>query len=109
MSLEIGAARTSELLYVTNRGTDECTIQLRAFVWSQPDGLDKLDDTEDLVVSPPMFNLAPGKQQIVRVVMRSARPQRETGYRIILDQLPQGGRRQYRARRMARLLTGVRR
>jgi fimbrial chaperone protein len=89
MSLEIGAARNSELLYVTNRGTDESTIQIRSFSWSQTDGSDQLNDTQDLVASPPIFKLGPGKQQIVRVVLRAGRPNRESSYRIILDQLPE--------------------
>ena len=47
-------------LTVTNMGTSETAIQIRAYAWSQKDGDDQLTDTDAVVLSPPLASIAPG-------------------------------------------------
>jgi fimbrial chaperone protein len=75
-------------LTVTNHGDHESAIQIRPYAWNQPDGNDQLDATHALVVSPPIATIAPGASQVVRLILRQPPQDRETTYRIIVDQIP---------------------
>lgn len=75
-------------LTVTNQGTSETAIQIRAFDWSQKDGEDQLTASKDVVLSPPLTRIAPGASQVVRLILRQTPEYREATYRILLDQIP---------------------
>jgi fimbrial chaperone protein len=58
--------------------------------WSQAEGKDVLTPSEDLVVSPPIFKVAAGASQIVRVgVVRRNDGDRELTYRVFLQEVPE--------------------
>jgi len=75
-------------LTVTNTGTTETAIQIRAFAWSQPDGDDQLAASDAVVLSPPLATIAPGASQVVRLILRQLPQGREATYRILIDQIP---------------------
>ncbi len=77
-------------LTVTNHGTGETAIQIRAYAWNQPDGDDQLTTPDAVVVSPPLATIAPGASQVVRVILRLPLlgGDREATYRILVDQIP---------------------
>jgi fimbrial chaperone protein len=77
---------------VSNAGDRPMQVQVRLFRWSNgPDG-ESYTETRDIGFSPPMFTLAPGEQQIVRLMLRGPAPaEREGAYRLIIDQLPETG------------------
>ena len=75
-------------LSVTNAGTAETSIQIRAFTWTQPDGNDQLTATDAIVASPPIATIPPGATQIIRLVLRRTPEAREDTYRVLLDQIP---------------------
>jgi fimbrial chaperone protein len=75
-------------LTVTNQGTSETAIQIRAYDWSQKDGEDQLTPSKDVVLSPPLTKIAPGASQVVRLILRQTPEYREATYRILLDQIP---------------------
>ena len=90
--LSIGLKEQSGSVVVTNTGTDEVAIQVRPYAWSQ-DGEEHRAETRDLLVNPPIFKLAAGEQQLVRVASRVA-PLRdvERAYRVVFSEVPpQGG------------------
>lgn len=82
-------------LQVSNSGTEPIHVQVRVFRWWQEGGEDMLEATDALVVSPPMLQLAPGAEQLVRIVHTGAAPSDgEATYRVIVDELPlQGAQR----------------
>lgn len=89
--LSIGLKEQSGSVVVTNTGTEEVAIQVRPYAWSQ-DGQENRAETRDLLVNPPIFKLAAGEQQLVRVASRVA-PLRdvERAYRVVFSEiLPQG-------------------
>ena len=59
---------------------------MTALRWTQIDGRDQTDATRDLVVSPPIFTVAPGAQQLIRVGFRNRVP--GAAYRIIVEEIP---------------------
>lgn len=75
-------------LTVTNHGTAETSIQIRAYAWDQPGGEDHLRPTDVVVVSPPIATIAPGATQVVRLILRQSPQGREATYRILIDQIP---------------------
>lgn len=89
ISIEMQPGQMATTLMVTNKGASASTLQIRPFQWSQSNGADQLTPTDQLLVSPPLTEIAPGDTQIFRLVMRSPAARVETSYRILLDQLPQ--------------------
>jgi fimbrial chaperone protein len=81
-----GAAATITL---RNEGTAPINAQIRLFRWSQVDGKENLEPTEDVVASPPAAKLGAKSNYVVRVVRVTKRPvSGEESYRILVDQLP---------------------
>ena len=75
-------------LTVTNQGTSQTTIQIRAFAWNQQGDDDQLTTSDEVVVSPPLASIAPGASQVVRLILRKTPQGREAAYRILIDQIP---------------------
>lgn len=91
VSLAFQASGTAQGLWLTNTGEEALHAQVRTFHWTQVDGKDVLTPTQALVASPPMLTLAPGAQQLVRVI-RTGTPSagaNEDAYRLLVDELPQ--------------------
>ena len=87
LTLAPGASSTS--LTLENTGDDPVTVQASLMAWSQEEGRDVLRPSQDLVVSPPIFKLAPRARQTVRVgVLRAADASRERAYRLFLTEVP---------------------
>lgn len=82
-----GAAPASLLL--ENHGEDAVLVQGEALAWSQQDGKDNLVPTRELLISPPMFKLAAGGKQTVRIaLLRPPDMTRELTYRVYLQEVP---------------------
>jgi fimbrial chaperone protein len=75
-------------LTVTNQGTSQTTIQIRAFAWNQQGDDDQLTTSDEVVVSPPLASIAPGASQVVRLILRKTPQGREATYRVLIDQIP---------------------
>ena len=73
---------------ITNKGTAETAIQIRAYDWAIKDGEDQLAPATALLVSPPLATIAPGASQIIRLVLRQTPAAQEVTYRILVDQIP---------------------
>lgn len=89
--LELPAERAQGVLTVHNPTAAPLLIQAEVFDWQQADGSDVLTPTRNVLVNPPIFEIAPGASQLVRVGLRpDAKPiaGRESSYRVWLSQLP---------------------
>jgi fimbrial chaperone protein len=80
-------------LWLTNTGDRELRAQVRAYSWSQRGGKDELEATQALIASPPMLSIAAGGRQLVRVIRtgQGATAAGEQAFRLLIDELPQGG------------------
>src|SRR5215469_11000812 len=87
--VELSGTKRTAVLTVRNADDAPVVVQARPVAWSQRDGEDQLDDTHDLVVTPPLFTV-PGKgQQVLRVaLLRDADATRELDYRLVLSEVP---------------------
>ena len=78
-------------LWLENKGDTPVTLQVRSFDWSQSNGEDQLANQDEVVASPPIATVAPGKRQLVRIIRRAmpaAGSAAERSYRLIIDELP---------------------
>lgn len=91
VGLEFAPAGAAQGVWLTNTGNDVLHAQVRVFHWTQADGKDVLTPSQGLVASPPMLNLQPGAQQLVRVIRTGAPANRanEDAFRLLIDELPQ--------------------
>jgi len=92
--VEIGAARRTGSVTVRNVENVPVTIRAYPLAWRQQDGEDQYDETDAVIVSPPVFTIPAGGTQIVRVGLR--RPQGATPqpFRLMIEEIPeasQGG------------------
>jgi fimbrial chaperone protein len=94
--VELSAQQRTEALTVRNEESKEVVVQAQAMTWTQSDGHDVLNETHDVIVTPPVFTLAANSQQIVRVAVRAAPDaKRELNYRLILQEVPQAAAKNF--------------
>ncbi len=87
--LEITASdRTS--FTIKNNYNRAVSYQLSLLAWDQGQGDDRLTPSDDLVISPPAFTLAPGASREVRIGYRQKqpRPAIERAFRVMVEELP---------------------
>ncbi len=90
-TLELNAQRPVGVLSVRNTGDSNSIVQLEILAWSQADGSDQYQPTEEIAATPEVFELAPGAQREVRVGVRAATlPAGEHSYRVYVREVPPG-------------------
>jgi len=83
------AARGTAIVTLRNNGAAPVSIQAEAFDWRQDaGGADRLEPTRDLLVVPPLFTLAPGEDQLVRVAFVGQAAETERPFRLVFAELP---------------------
>jgi fimbrial chaperone protein len=89
-SVALPPTQKAEAVWLSNTGeSDPVRAQVRVFDWTQVDGEDRLEPTREIIISPPMIELAPGARQLVRVIRAGAAPREtEASYRILVDEVP---------------------
>lgn len=87
--IELGPDEPAAGLWISNSGNAPLQVQIRLFRWTQHDGAEDLQPSDDLLLSPPMQTLAVGQRQLIRIVRGDpSPPATQTSYRIIVDELP---------------------
>lgn len=84
--LELSAKRATRVLEVSNPSGQAVHIQIRLFAWSGGGTEERYTPSQDVGFSPPMFELAPGQKQVVRLAIQNA-PTQEMSYRLFVDQI----------------------
>ena len=86
----LNSGHRTDVLTMANQEDQPVVVQVRAVRWSQKDGVDQLDDTRELLATPPVLQIGPKAEQIVRTALRqSPDPSRELSYRLIFQEVPQ--------------------
>lgn len=83
--VELTPARRVVSVTLTNKSPHAMTFQAETVAWTQTGGADRQEDSTDLLVVPPVADIAPGASQIFRVTLRRPPPAQETAYRLILE------------------------
>lgn len=93
--VELQANSPSATVQIRNTGQAPINVQTRVYRWTQADGQESLDDTEELTASPPLTTLQPGMSYSVRLVRINRAPiTEEQAFRVLVDELPDPNRQQ---------------
>jgi fimbrial chaperone protein len=86
----IPSTERAAALWLENRGREPVILQVRVFGWSIADYRDEYAaDPPEIVTSPPMATIAPGRRQLVRLMRTAEIPRgREAAYRVFVDEIP---------------------
>src|SRR5438477_9461299 len=99
---ELTAAHRTEALTLMNAEDTPVVVQVHVVSWSQISGSEQLEDTREVLVTPPVLQIPANGQQIVRVALRRD-PDRaqELTYRVIFEEVPQAAPRDFTGLRVA--------
>ncbi|WHS30651.1 molecular chaperone [Brucella sp. NM4] len=85
----MSAQTAASNIRIWNDAKRPINVQARIYRWSQSNGADTYAEATDVVVSPPISQLKPGSENIVRIIRTSKSPVKaEESYRLIVDELP---------------------
>ena len=88
--LRVGLAphQNSGNVNIVNHGNEPIAMQVEAFAWTQDGRLDLHSETEAVLAVPPIFELAPGETQLIRVGLLAPRDAlQEVAYRLVMTEL----------------------
>lgn len=100
--VDLSPDSTIAALKVTSQGDQPVTLQVRTLSWIQDNGQDVLAASRDILASPPIFNLAPGAEQVVRVGLRASPVKgQEQTYRVLFEEVLPPAAADFRGLRIA--------
>jgi fimbrial chaperone protein len=89
ISIEVQAPGHAATITLRNEETRPLNAQIRVFHWTQVNGEEKLEPTDDVVASPPIARLSPKVDYTVRLVRVTTRAlSAGESYRLLVDELP---------------------
>lgn len=87
--VEIQPTAAATRFTLANQGDSPVAAQVRVYEWIQAGGEDRLVATDQIVVSPPITQVQPGAEQVVRVVRPGAPATgSDRAYRLVVEELP---------------------
>lgn len=87
--ITLDASDSIAAMTVTNQGDETVVMQASVNAWSIRDNREHYQPTTALLVNPPVFEVAPGQRQIVRIGLIDTEPQAvEQSFRVFLEQAP---------------------
>lgn len=87
--ITLDASDSIAAMTVTNQGEGPVVMQASVNAWSIRDNQEHYEPTTALLVNPPVFEVAPGQRQILRVGLRDTEPKAvEQSFRVFLEQAP---------------------
>jgi fimbrial chaperone protein len=99
---ELSAAHRTEALTIMNADDAPVVVQVHVVSWSQKSGAEQLDETRELLATPPVLQIPANGQQIVRVALRrDPDPSLELTYRVIFEEVPQAAPKDFVGLRVA--------
>ena len=93
ITVDVVTPATNATVTVRNGESRPLAAQIRVFRWTQADGKDRLDPTEDVVASPPVVTINGGADYVVRLERTTGHDfGGEEAYRVVVDELPNPNR-----------------
>jgi fimbrial chaperone protein len=87
--VDFATGKTTASVTIGNNTERTLTLQPGAVTWQQVNGEEKQEPTRDILTAPPLVEIAPGAQQVIRVSLRAtAQAHREVSYRLIMREVP---------------------
>lgn len=87
--VDLSTVQRNAAITLTN-GNAERVVQVEAFHWRRNNDEDVYTPADDLIVNPPLFKLAPGAKQVVRLGLAgSGKRTEERAYRVYFQEVPE--------------------
>lgn len=87
--ISLSEARPTAAITLNNTGGTTMVVQLQMAKWSAVSGEDRYEPSPDILVTPPIFTIAPGASQIVRIGLSSvSATDIELAYRLFIEEVP---------------------
>lgn len=91
--VEVLQPATSGNVTLRNESGRPLVGQVRVFEWALRDGKDHFTPTDQVIASPPIVQLAPGSDALVRLLRLAGAPvDGEKAYRLVIDEVPNANR-----------------
>ncbi len=91
--VEVLQPATSGNVTLRNESGRPLVGQVRVFEWALRDGKDHFTPTDQVIASPPIVQLAPGSDALVRLLRLTGAPvDGEKAYRLVIDEVPNANR-----------------
>lgn len=84
--ISLPADRQVASLMITNSDTAPVSVRVVTLAWTQVNGVDIHNPTNNVIVSPPIFTIPSGRTQLVRVGLKSR--DNVGAYRVIFEEIP---------------------
>lgn len=76
-------------IWIENQSTDLVTLQIRVLGWREDGQQEHFDTQTQVIASPPIASIEPGKRQLVRIMRTVDVPAGvEAAFRVVLDEIP---------------------
>lgn len=87
--VDLSDRQNKDVVRITNQESAIRSFEVEIVAWSQTDKRREVySPTEDLIAVPPLFTLAPGEEQVVRIgMLTEADPAIERSYRMFVTEL----------------------
>ncbi len=90
--IDLAPERAGGSVTLENNDSQPTLVQVETFAWKRTPLTNDLEPTRELVAVPPVFELAPGARQIIRVALRQPHTsQTEAAYRLVITEVPPPG------------------
>src|SRR5579863_3972121 len=87
-TVTLSAGRMADGITLTNHGATPTVMQVKVVAWTRSGEADFYEATRELIASPPIFTIAGGGTQLVRVGLRAPLAlDTERSYRIFIKQV----------------------
>jgi fimbrial chaperone protein len=100
--IDLKESAPTSAVTLSNRGSTAMVLQLQLMRWSAEDTRTHYEPSDDLLATPPIMSIAPGKSQIVRIGLRKALASHdELSYRLFIEEVPPPAQPGYQGLQMA--------
>lgn len=86
IELELSEARRVATVTLRNEDSHPVTVRAYALAWTQQGGEDVYDEDRSLILSPPVFTVPSGGEQLMRVGARGSVEGR--AFRVMIEEVP---------------------
>ncbi|MBS0288663.1 MAG: molecular chaperone [Proteobacteria bacterium] len=87
LRLDLSLQAPMATLKVSNPGEQKLLIQTQLMHWTQNNGNDIYQPSEEILVVPPLFSVEPHSHQIIRVALGTTPCKKELSYRLFLKEI----------------------
>lgn len=84
--LQLAPEKPLSSIRLRNTSDAPIAFSANAMRWTQTNGEDVLTPTPDIIVSPPSFVIAPGREQIVRIGAKRVKSGTEQAFRLLFSE-----------------------